>query len=203
MDKAIFSLVIAAMALTNAGLVGAQEQQAADAPVERAGRVEVDLGGSIFYYQDNTDDVHFYLHGRGLYNVNEYVGVGAELGWTSQDDSFEGFSADLTGVPLFAEAVLHYPNETGFTPYAVGGLGVILWDLDYNFPSVAIDIDNAFATKLGAGVDYFFDDQFGIALEGSYVFSDTDVNVSSGGLTAGGEVETDYWTLGASAKVLF
>lgn len=171
------------------------------ADVNRAEKFEVGFGASLLSFQEDDEDNHFMLNSRVLFNINEHVAVGGELGWTHQSRNLSGRNYDLDGFPIFASTRLRYPNETGFTPYVIAGLGTIIWRADHNFADVALRGDRGFAGKLGVGCDVMVSEHMAFGVEAAYTLSNAEIESTQGPFRQ--EEETDFWTVGATMTYLY
>lgn len=168
------------------------------------------LGGGVFP-KDSDIDNSLYVGGKLGYGLNEYFALGAEVGYTSWDDTEEGVDyGDVQAVPLLANLYLRYPLELGgrtFVPYLLGGIGVIFWDYEegalLKSYGITVDMDPKLGVKAGGGFDYFLTENFALSLEGAYVWSDADMSVVAFGAYAATTIDTDFWILSGGLKYYF
>ncbi len=92
--------------------------------------------------------------------------------------------SSLSNIPLLANLVLEYPNDTQFVPFIGGGVGASFSVLDVDAPGLhGNDTDAVFAYQGFGGVRYNIGDRMGISLAYHYYASDEpswDVHSSSG-----------------------
>src|SRR3989338_4187618 len=101
---------------------------------------DVSILGGAWFPQEEDQDAGGDAGGRLTYNINEHAGLGIESGWSSFNqeadvtgDGGEDDLGDVRGIPLLANLFLRLPLEaTGnkLVPYAVGSIGVIIWDYE-------------------------------------------------------------------------
>ncbi len=165
------------------------------------------LGGGIFPKEDDYGTTGF-IGGRLTYDLTPNAAVGVESGWLNYKHEFNGTKyGDVRGIPLLADLILKMPIEAmdnKLVPYVLGGIGVLFWD--YKEASIVSDAgidvegDTSFALKLGGGMDFFVSDQTALFVEGSYIFSNYDVETNVGGA---GTADTDAGFVGGGLKVRF
>ncbi len=178
---------------------------------DRVGKWDVgfDLAGAISTDSDLNSTV--YVGANGSYGVNNWFAMGWSFGWQSfGEDSVLGISLpDVTSYPLFADFIfrLNNPNQK-YVPYGVVGIGAIFWDVDdvtISGVTAQTDIDTSLGIKLGAGVDWFVNDNWMVNVDAHYVFTnaDTDINLVGTGIRVSDTSDLDYWHIGAGVKYLF
>ena len=157
---------------------------------------DVSILGGAWFPQEEDQDAGGYAGGRLTYNINEHAGLGIESGWSSFNqeadvtgDGGEDDLGDVRGIPLLANLFLRLPLEaTGnkLVPYAVGSIGVIIWDYEESSlltdNGISIDGDTSFAARIGGGADFYIADNIAIFAEGGYMWSEYEVQSSVGGL---------------------
>lgn len=115
------------------------------------------------------------LTGKAGYKVAEGIFIEGKLGIGIADDSVSGYDWDgdrltVTLDPKFmlgAFAVFQKPINESFDLYAKAGLNMLQFDVEYNWPDFGKSSSSETETKfaIGAGMNYFFDEQHGINLE--------------------------------------
>lgn len=165
--------------------------------------------------QSTNMDESLYLSGSVSYGITEMLAVGASMGYTSV-----GFQAmtprglveegpDLTLTPIFGDIILRVPTgEQPFTPYFIAGLGAMLSDADgtdellnRNANTVSED---AFASKIGGGLDWQVSSKWVYNFEIAYVFTGARLQITHG--VTGDQIESndlDFWYIGGGVKFLF
>jgi outer membrane protein W len=168
------------------------------------------IGGGIFPSDADIDET-YYVGGNFAYGINNYLAVGAEAGYTNWENKEGGTDyGDVNAVPLFADLYLRYPLEIDintFVPYVIGATGVVFWDYDESSlltnNGISVNMDAKLGLKVGAGIDFFVDNNFAINIEGDYVWSDADVSIAAVGTVAAATVDTDYWIVNGGLKYYF
>ena len=110
----------------------------------------------------------------GGYNLNEFFGVELESGFiyntfsslTIAGNELDDGDSFLGRVPLLANAIFRYENETAFTPYAGIGAGGALTILEID--EVETDTQFAFAWQAQLGVKYAFDERSSVGVGYKY-----------------------------------
>lgn len=176
---------------------------------ERTGHSDLGFNVSAAIPSDSSTDTAVYVGGTYAYGVNEWLALGVSSGWAQFDDSTTG---ELTEVPLLGEIILRVPvaEEQQIQPYGVLGLGIAFFDFDESATvrasNVEVEVDDAFAVKVGGGVDWFADEHWIVNLEVSYIFADTDVsarNTVTGASASISNVDADNWFVGGGLKYRF
>jgi len=168
------------------------------------------VGGGVFP-KDSDIDNSWYIGGNFAYGINDYLAVGAEIGYTSWEDKEAGIDyGDVRAIPLLADVYLRYPIEAGnrmFVPYIIGGVGIIFWEYDESSllanNGVSVDMDTELGIKAGCGFEYFISDNVALNLEGSYLWSDANMSVAAFGTYAAAEIDTDAWIVNGGFKYYF
>jgi hypothetical protein len=190
-------------------LVGTAQVDAAPATT---GKVDVGVNVSGVLHSDADTGNALGISGRAAYGLNEWVAVGLEVGhYGGADVAVEEVAlGDLSGVAIFSDILLRFPNESQILPYGVLGIGGVFWNFDdsdlVESAGLETKVDDSFAVKLGAGFDWFINEHWAINFEAAYVFADTTVHAvdSSTGDTLGSEEGSlDHWVIGAGVKFLF
>lgn len=167
--------------------------------------------GTVFPKDSDIDNTWYVIGGNFAYGINEYLAVGAEVGYTTWEDKEDGIDyGDIRAIPLLADVYLRYPTELGaqtVIPYAIGGIGVVFWEYDESSlleaNSVVVDMDNSLGIKIGGGVDYFISESLALNLEGSYLWSDADASIAAFGTYTEATVDTDSFILTLGFKYYF
>ena len=161
---------------------------------DRVGHVEMGiLGGGAF--NDKADDTG-YIQGNIDYGVTPWIALGVEGGWQEANLSA---TEDQGAAQMMFDIILRIPNHPfheQLVPYGVLGLGAVWGYVDDNNNNDSDD--SGFGWKLGAGLDWFINDNWAINFEFAYFGSDVDLPRSSAGNDA-----SDFWTLGAGLKYIF
>lgn len=147
---------------------------------------------------------------RLMRDINPYAAVGIEGGWLRFKDEVGGVKfGRLNGFPVLADLELKMSIEAThntIVPYLIAGAGVIFWNYDENDATVSRDIkvDNEgdFAAKGGVGVDFYFNDRTAFFIEGTYLYSRFEPNVS-GAVDLGNKTNTGSGLAGAGFKFKF
>lgn len=190
-------------------LIGSMEAYAAPATT---GKVDLGVHVSGVLHEDADTGNALGISGRAAYGLNEWVAVGVEAGYYGGADvASEGFElGDLSGVSVFGDILLRFPNESQILPYGVLGIGGIFWNFDDSelVKSVGLEtkVDDSFAVKLGGGFDWFVSEHWAINFEAAYVFADATVHAvesSTGSDLASEEGSLNHWVIGAGVKFLF
>jgi hypothetical protein len=170
---------------------------------DRVGKWDIGVNVSGAIPTDSDVDSAAYVGGSLSYGVQDWLALGAEAGWAQFGESAPGINLDENAVPIFGDIIFRYPTSSEWKPYAIIGLGVIVWNIDSNISGLNVDVDTAFAAKFGGGVDYFMNDNWALNFEFSYVTSSADATATFNGATATASGDTDYWMVGGGVKYLF
>ena len=166
---------------------------------DRVGRWDLGVGIAASM-NDGADDSSF-ISVTTSYGVTPYVGIGIEGGWQEAD----GDAADETVgyVPILADIIIRIPTvHEAVVPYGVLGLGiagVYVADDNGSGPNNNGDDsdDTGFAWKLGAGFDWFINNNWIFNCEFAYWDADVDLPRTTFGSDA------NFWTIGVALKYLF
>ncbi len=175
-----------------------------------------DMGFDMARYDGRSNNLgeSLLLSGSVSYGMNEMLALGVSGGYTNV-----GFTAnpasgliegsDLTVTPLFGELILRVPTgDQPFTPYFVGGLGAML-----THPSGTDELlrnnantrsHDAFAGKVGGGLDWRVNDRWLYNFEIGYVSTGARLEVFN--TSTGAQIESndlDFWYLGGGVKYVF
>ena len=180
---------------------------------DRVGKADAGFNVGGLVSDSGTLDAAAYYGLSVSYGINDWFAIGAESGYGDSRTNFTvggtEHEAPLSRIPLFADLIFRYPRpENNYAPYGVIGLGVLFTSIhgtgtlsDSRFK---LDVDNSFAAKFGAGVDWAVNDQWMLNVEASYVWVGTDARIRSLGtastVDSGG---LNYWMFTGGAKYLF
>lgn len=114
---------------------------------------------------DNYDDSGSYAGALG-YQFSPNVRTELEFSYRNNDLDIGG--GDVSTSALMLNAFYDFKNDTRFTPYVGGGIGMARSSVD---SVVGDDSDHAFAYQLGGGVSYAMTPNF--ALTADYRWFDT------------------------------
>lgn len=184
------------------------------AGVDRVQKVDLGFNLSGAGTESNNLGESIYFSGGLSYGLNEIVAVGVSGAWTEV-----GFKAnppagvvdgmDLRMTPIFGDIILRVPTGTQpHTPYLIFGLGALLSDsngtdtlLNRNANTRTHD---AFAGKLGGGLDWNINGKWLYNFEMAYVLTGARLEVYS--TSTGNQIESndlDFWYIGGGVKFLF
>jgi outer membrane protein W len=203
MIKKALCLAVAALSVT----------ALAYAAPDRVGIWDAGVNVSGFIPGDNDTDNGVYVGGTFAYGVHQWIAIGVEAGWLETDIEEDtqlglGDLGELHGNPLMADIIIRVPNpDQSFIPYGIVGIGVVFWDFDEGDTleslGVDVDIDTAFAVKIGGGIDWWLNANWILNFEASYVFNDADVSVTVGGAPTTDDADLDYFQIGGGLKYMF
>ena len=154
-----------------------------------------------------------YYGGSVAYGVSDWFAVGVESGYGDSRTSFNIGGADhkalVSRIPLFVDLIFRYTKmEHDYVPYGVLGLGGLFTNIHGTgtllSSNLKLDIDNSFAVKIGAGIDWFVTERWMLNFETSYVWADAEANVTN--LAGGSTLDSarlDYWMVTGGFKYLF
>ncbi len=177
-----------------------------------AEKVNFGFYGAAAIPSDEDLETTGYIGGRLTYEFNDNLELGVESGYHEYKDEAGGIHfGDITGIPLLAIGSLKFPIEAtdnALVPYLTGGVGVVFWD--YQESSLVSDAgldlggDTSFSARAGIGLEYNLNDNLALFTEGSYLWSDYDVNLSLTGTTVGStSVEMNTIFVGGGVKLNF
>ena len=165
---------------------------------DRVGRWEAGiLGGGAF--NSDFEDAG-YVQANVAYGVTPYIALGMEAGW--QEGEGTGNEENIGIVPVLADIILRSPDwHDQMVPYAVLGLGMVgvyVTDEDGTNPlNNGDDVDDVtFGYKIGAGIDWFLNENWVAIFEIAFFGSSPDIEGSS-------IKDTDFWMIGAGLKYAF
>ena len=187
---------------------------------DRTGKIDAGITVSGAIPTDNSIDSTVYVGGNLAYGVCQWFAVGFSGGWQdhgSKDLDLGGgttfLGPDFNAVPLFGDLIVRVPVEQqSFIPYGVVGLGSVIWNVadtrDTAGNTYKTKVNDAFALKLGGGLDWFLNKNWILNFESAYVFNRPDVTLtaSNGSTSASAtvnQVKLDYWFVGGGVKYLF
>ena len=192
-------------------LVSAMSVSAAE---DRTGKTDLNFQiGGLLSTNSHSDNGAYY-GGRVTYNFKDWFAVGLEGGYSDTTTRFTidptEYRSHISYIPLFFDLMFKYTQnqDYNYVPYGVLGLGMLFTDVHgtgtLNDSNFKMDINNSFAIKLGAGIDWFVNSNWALNFEASYVWAAADANLVN--LTSGTAVDSasmDYWTLLGGLKYLF
>ena len=158
-------------------------------------------------------DSGVYYGGSASYGVNDWFAVGVESGFEDARTNFQigttEHQAHISHIPLFLDLIFRYTKtEYDYVPYGVLGLGMLFTDIHgtgtLRDANLKLNVDNSFAIKLGAGVDWFVNDKWILNFEASYVWADANAQIKD--LSTGNtfdSINMDYWAIEGGLKYLF
>ena len=181
---------------------------------DRVGQWDAGINISGNFLSDDHASNAFYLGGNVSYGLKDWLGLGISIGWS--DSTFDvtsssgstGKGGRVTCIPIFADVIFRVPNYSNkeLVPYGVMGIGGIFDSIHgsgasggYGYTTKAKD---GFAFKLGAGVDWFADNNWVYNLETGYVFTDATVDVNNANGSLHNTVDLDYYYIGGGVKWL-
>jgi len=180
---------------------------------DRVGLWDAGVNVSGILPEDNEINNTVYVGGTFAYGVHQWIALGVEAGWLqthSEEDTVEGIGdlGDLTGNPVMGDIIIRVPNpDQSFVPYAIIGIGVVVWDFTESPVleglGVDVDVDTSFALKVGGGIDWWLNSNWILNFEASYVFTDANVTVTAAGTSASEDTGLQYFQIGAGLKYLF
>ena len=168
-------------------------------------------GGGMFPTKDGRFDNTGFVAGRLMYDIAPYVALGVESGWMRFKDEAGGTKfGHIDGIPALGDLQFKMPisaTNNHLVPYAIAGAGVVFWN--YREASVLkdagvkIDTETHFAAKGGLGADYYFTDNVGLFVEGSYLYSRFTPKVHGGGTAVTTRATTGSVLIGGGLKLRF
>jgi opacity protein-like surface antigen len=137
------------------------------------------------------------------YQLTDWFAAEAELGGIVNT---AGKYTTLADVPLLFNTRFQYPNQSRWTPYVGGGLGVAAAILDTTaffsegsatfVRSDVTDVDGVFAWQAFAGLRFKLNDRAGLSLEYRYVvLEDPAWNVDAGVMMSVSRIATHAFSL--------
>lgn len=169
---------------------------------DRVGAVDVGFNASAGFMEDA--DTAAYFGGNMSYGINNWSAIGFSAGYQSFGSDFN--IGDLNAYPLMVDFYFRsHENERAYVPYAVLGLGAVVWDFDEEGLTAgsSVDIDTSFGVKLGGGVDWFINEKWAINFEASYTFADAETKVTNSAGSVTGTSDADFWNVGGGIKYIF
>ncbi len=184
------------------------------ASADRVGQWDagVNIAGNLI--SDDQGDGAVYLGGNFSYGVKEWMALGMSVGWS--DSRFEvtnsagsnGKGGRVALIPVFGDVIFRVPNldNRQLVPYGVIGLGGIFANEHGNGNASALglstDTEDGIALKLGAGVDWFANNNWIYYLETGYVFTDASIEVKNPDGSDNDSISLDYYYIGGGIKWL-
>lgn len=171
----------------------------------------VGLNFALALPSEEDADMSLYYGGSVTYGVWDRVALQVDLGYVEfSEEAFDIDYGDLEGIPLLLSAQWRHPFNIGTSPsawYLVGGIGAVFWNFENSNAAlgmgVPVDVDAAFAFKLGTGLDIFFTEHFAWNVEASYIFTSSDVDLRQPGTTDVESVGTDFGQVVTGFKYFF
>jgi outer membrane protein W len=140
-------------------------------------------GGILYSYEEFTgdnSDIDFgntwgaYL--KGGYFVTENIAVEGLYRYHNEwEGDVENVRVTLKANDLTVNGKYYFPMEQ-IMPYAVFGVGYIQFKADNDLAGTGSDTESGPLARGGVGCDYFFDDNIGVELEGTYNMGFQDVD---------------------------
>ena len=162
---------------------------------------------SVIYQDGEVDDAESFF-GRWVYNFNDYLAIGVEGGFYTDsgiDEVGVDDAGELTDIAtVFGDLIARYPTGENcpVLPYVVAGVGGVFWGASAEVAGVDLNVDDAFAVKVGGGVDWFIDDHWAVNFEGAYIFTGEEVIATGPGDTTG-HSDLNHVVFGVVVKYLF
>ena len=175
-----------------------------------------DMGFDMARYDARSNNLgeSLYLSGSVSYGMNEMLALGFSGGYTTVSFTANppsGFveGPDLTVTPLFGDIIFRVPTgDEPFTPYFIGGLGAILTHASGTDALLRNNANtkshDAFAGKVGGGLDWRINDRWLYNFEIGYVSTGGRLEVFNN--STGAQIESndlDFWYLGGGVKYVF
>ncbi len=175
-----------------------------------------DAGFNMSGYDARSNNIgeSLYFSGGVSYGMNEILGLGvsggySQVGFTANPPSGLVEGPDLTVTPVFGDIILRVPTgDKPFTPYAIFGFGAMISHatgtdtlLNRNTNTRS---DNAFASKVGGGLDWQANARWLYNFEIGMVFTGARLVVFNS--STGAQIESndlDFWYIGGGVKYLF
>ena len=161
---------------------------------------------------EDDPDAGVYFGMNVTYGVMDYLALQMDFGY--HEFSYKAFGVDfgdLETIPLILSLQPRYPFEIGATQAALYGLigaGIVFHDFQVSDQITelgrSVEADDAFAFRLGLGMDWFLTRNFATNIEASWTMVARDVVLSAPEISAGAEdIDTDFWNVGAGIKYYF
>jgi opacity protein-like surface antigen len=171
-------------------------------------------GQGVFPVADDADrrfDTTAGGAARIMRDITPTMALGVEGGWIRYKDEVGGLKyGRLHGFPVLADVELKMPIEAThntIVPYLIAGAGVMFWNYEENDAAQAsgikVDNDSDFAAKGGAGVDFYLNDRMAVFVEGTYLYSRFEPDVSGPVAALGDKTNTGSVLAGAGFKLKF
>ena len=202
MKRTLSLLVLALMIFSSASYAamqrGVYSNRASSAAPDRVGRWDLGMfmGGAFNADADTTG----FFGGQVAYGVTPWIALGLEAGWQEGQVSADA-DQDLGMVPILADFIVRFPNvNQTLVPYGVLGLGVIETYVTDNNGSGSNNgkdsHDTAFGWKLGAGADWFLNENWIMNFELAYYDASAKLSNSAAG-------SYNFWGLTVGLKYLY
>jgi opacity protein-like surface antigen len=102
------------------------------------------------------------VSGRIGYRLDPRLAVEGQIEYSGD---FIGSGADLTATLVTVNGKFYFLQDQ-IQPYALAGIGGAFGHVD--IPGLGSDEENAFVVKFGGGLDFYLNDQWGLAFEAVY-----------------------------------
>ena len=172
----------------------------------------VNISGDLL--SDNNVSGAVYLGANTSYGVKDWLALGISVGWS--DSKFDvtnssgstGKGGRVSMIPIFGDIIFRVPNLDNheLVPYGVLGLGGIFDNLHGNGNATSLGLTSkatdGFAFKLGAGIDWFANQNWIYNLETGYVFTDAKVEITNSNGSHNNNIDLDYYYIGGGVKWL-
>lgn len=116
---------------------------------------------------------------------------------------------DISTIPVLLTLRIHIPVSSGFKPYIGGGVGWYFNSFDQNplwiasNPGVNAELDDSFAWLANAGLEFFLTENVAFNIDGKYIWSSPDMNLTGTGYYNTYEIDLDGFVVGVGVKFYF
>ncbi len=116
---------------------------------------------------------------------------------------------DISTIPVLWTLRIHIPISSGFKPYIGGGVGWYFNSFDQNplwnasNPGVSAELDDSFAWHANAGLEFFLTENVAFNIDGKYIWSSPDMNLTGTGYYQTYEIDLDGFVVGVGIKFYF
>lgn len=177
---------------------------------------KVDLGFNLSGLSTSSNNIgESMLISAGVsYGMNDVLALGisgayTEVGFKANPPLGLVDGLDLRMTPIFGDIIFRVPTgELPFTPYAIFGLGVMLSQAKGTDPLLARNANtrthDAFASKLGGGLDWQINSKWSYNFETAYVLTGARLEIYN--TSTNQQIESndlDFWYIGGGVKYLF
>jgi outer membrane protein W len=135
---------------------------------------------------------------------------------TDLDASFMGFEGrygEIEQFPILLTGCFHWPVNEWFRPYAGGGVGYYLNDIEradgpgefFNGSPAGVTafVDDGFGFHVDAGIELFISDHFALSLDVKYTWLRVDIGFEGAGLDSKESTSLNAVVVGAGLKYYF